>query len=325
MRPALVLLAACRSPKEVPPSPAPAPVVVADAAPPPIDAPGCLPSGKINALVEGSPLRYCTREDGRTRVRRCVAIERDGTTKRLPDDDWPDESGVPATEVYAPPGWTAKPVSDAEDRVVAIEACQGPACTKIPLALAKDMDLDDSVATIAIAPDGKTIAIDRGMETMGRSRLEIHRLSPPRLLRELKLPGNDCTNIVGYAGEYLVLQGILDCVNLGGTRALATPVGKVVKTFPGQTSAGASYAKVAATKWAFALDGGVEVWDPRDVDPHGEERGDVVGLRRARRDARHRRGGDEDHALRRRAEAARHDHDRAVWWLAARRARVRAC
>lgn len=258
---ALLLFAAC---KKDPAPPPPAPVVVAiDAAPAaaPTDAHDvvCLPSGITAEITDGPRVKYCARERPPSTTKHCIAIDSQGAPSRLPDE--PVVETNEDFELIAPAGWTAKKIEDDEAHIVGVELCKAGTCTKVPLALKKDMDLDDMLASVAIAPGGKTVAVDRGMSTMSRSRVELHTLAPPRFVRELSIPHDDCTNVAGFAGDYYFLQGIADCVNLGGSRALASADGKIKKVWSGMAATSAVFKNVGGTKWLIGLQDGVEVWD----------------------------------------------------------------
>ena len=262
MRPILaILLVACSKDKAAPP-PAPKPPVIVDAAPmaKPIDAGiACLPAGITAEITDGPKVKYCAAERPPSKTKHCIAIDREGAATLLPDE--PVVETNEDFELIAPPGWTAKKIEDDEARIVGVEVCKDGACTKIPLALKKDMDLDDMLAAVAISTDGKTVAIDRGMSSMSKSRLELHTITPPKLVREISIPKDNCTNVAGLAGDYFFLQGIYDCVNLGGSRALASSDGKIKKVFPGMASTSSVFKHVGGTKWLIGMQEGVEVWD----------------------------------------------------------------
>ena len=262
----LLALVACESKKPPEATPvasgsAPAVVAIADAAPPidaPPIAPSCLPRG-VDDIIDGPSVKFCVKERHPSTTRHCAAVDREGVATLLPPDTWPEQKHPPV-EIIAPAGWTAKPIENDNQQLLEVEVCKDATCTKLPLASLGN-DLDDSIATIAISPDAKTVAIDRGPDLMGKSRIEIHTISPPKLVREVKIAGDECTNILGYLGDTLLLQGIYDCVNFGGSRALATSDGKIRAKLKGTFSASDTYKHVGGTRWVFLAQDGAELWD----------------------------------------------------------------
>ena len=263
MRPALALLLVACSKKETPPPPPTPAIADATVAPIAFDAKPeivCLPSGISSSITDGARIKYCDRERPPSKTKPCIAIDREGVATLL-SDETVVEPAQEDFELIAPRGWTAKKVEDDEQNIVGVEVCKDGACTKLTLPKKQDFDLDGMLATVAIAPDGKTVAIDRGMSNMSKSRLELHTIAPPKLVREISIPKDNCTNVAGFAGDYYFLQGIYDCVNLGGSRALASSDGKIKKVFEGMASTSAPFKHLGGTKYMIGMQEGVEVWD----------------------------------------------------------------
>lgn len=306
MRAVLVMVvAACGSPKETKPSPSDPPEtprqmpVIPDAAPdapPPIDAavtPTCLPSGSelTSVTTSGADVIACFAADAGNS---CWAIAPDNGSRALPPTTAPVIPGprMIATAdggelaLTAPDGWTVTPIGDA-DWIKELEVCDpAKACSRLALAKSKQIEVNEAIESVTIAPDGKTVVIDRGMHDMSASQIELHSLVTKKRIKNLVVPRWGCGNVVDLIDELLLVQGF-DCANHGGPFAVFTLQGKLTAQIPSLSgdsiSFGAPYARIDKDRWAFRDHVGLAVWDVRKgkrlakLELPDEEDGELAG------------------------------------------------
>jgi hypothetical protein len=226
----------------------------------------CADPGSVEDVVTvGAQLRLCI-EPGSPQARTCWAIDREGiaTATSVPPRSSLSRNALGTFEpdIITPPGWAVRTHLDDQQLVTAVEVCGPDACSKIPLARTNKLDQDSVVASIAIAPNGKTVAIDRGPYSMGGSRTEIHSITPPRFLRKVTMPVKGCTNVLGYLGDdTLLLQEISRCVDHAGYRALATTDGRIRTVMKSTFDATSPYWNVTGDRWVSTTPSELELWD----------------------------------------------------------------